>query len=222
MFSILKNRFGIPGVISVIALAFAMMGGAYAASSNGGGSATASAKKKAKRGPTGPKGATGQPGPVGPQGPAGANGKDGAVGPAGPTGPVGSVGPAGPTETTLPSGKTETGVWFTEGDGAGTSEMHAAISYPLRLTFDPTFFWVPASFGTTQPIADHCEGTWQEPTAAAGDLCVYKRSISNVDEPTGPWSTLNTRSGTGLLFNLATPGSFAQALGTWAVTAPTS
>ena len=82
MFSTLRTRFGIPGVISVIALVFAMFGGAYAASnSSGGGKATASAK--AKKGPRGPKGATG---PAGPQGPAG---------PAGPQGPKGDTGAAG-------------------------------------------------------------------------------------------------------------------------------
>jgi len=76
MFSTLRNRFGIPGVISVIALVFAMFGGAYAASnSSGGGKATASAK--AKRGPKGPKG---EAGPAGPAGPAGAVGKAGASG----------------------------------------------------------------------------------------------------------------------------------------------
>jgi hypothetical protein len=86
----LRNRFGIPGVISIIALVFAMLGGAYAASNNGGGKATASAK--AKRGPKGPKGATGPAGPAGPQGPAGANGKDGANGSNGSAGVQGSQG----------------------------------------------------------------------------------------------------------------------------------
>ena len=72
----LRNRFGIPGVISVIALVFAMFGGAYAASNNsGGGKAAASAK--AKRGPRGLKGATG---PAGPAGPTGAKGDAGAAG----------------------------------------------------------------------------------------------------------------------------------------------
>ena len=82
MFSLLRNRFGIPGVISVIALVFAMFGGAYAASNDdGGGKATASAKaKKGPRGPKGPKGDTGPAGPAGPAGPQGANGKDGANG----------------------------------------------------------------------------------------------------------------------------------------------
>ena len=82
MFSTLRNRFGIPGVISVIALVFAMFGGAYAASnSSSGGKATASAKaKKGPRGPKGPKGDIGPAGPIGLTGPAGANGKDGTNG----------------------------------------------------------------------------------------------------------------------------------------------
>jgi len=82
MFSTLRTRFGIPGVISVIALVFAMFGGAYAASnSSGGGKATASAKaKKGPRGPKGPKGDTGPAGPAGPAGSAGAKGDAGAAG----------------------------------------------------------------------------------------------------------------------------------------------
>ena len=93
----LRNRFGIPGVISVIALVFAMFGGAYAASNNsGGGKAAASAKAKA--GPRGPRGKTGPAGPAGPTGPAGsqgsagANGKDGASGTNGAPGAPGKDG----------------------------------------------------------------------------------------------------------------------------------
>jgi hypothetical protein len=82
MFSTLRTRFGIPGVISVMALVFAMFGGAYAASnSSDGGKATASAK--AKKGPRGPKGTTGPAGPAGPQGPAGPVGAKGDAGAAG-------------------------------------------------------------------------------------------------------------------------------------------
>jgi hypothetical protein len=89
MFSTLRTRFGIPGVISVIALVFAMFGGAYAAnnSASDGGKATASAKaKKGPRGPKGPKGPKGDPGPAGPAGTkgdtgaAGSNGSNGADG----------------------------------------------------------------------------------------------------------------------------------------------
>ena len=84
MLSPLRNRFGIPGVISVIALVFAMFGGAYAATSNGGGKATASAK--GKKGPRGPKGPKGDTGPAGPKGDTGAKGDAGATGVAGSNG----------------------------------------------------------------------------------------------------------------------------------------
>jgi hypothetical protein len=73
MLSPLRNRFGIPGVISVIALVFAMFGGAYAATNTG--KATSSAK--AKKGPRGPKGPKGDTGPAGPAGSAGAKGDKG-------------------------------------------------------------------------------------------------------------------------------------------------
>jgi pilus assembly protein FimV len=108
MFSTLRTRFGIPGVISVIALVFAMFGGAYAASnSSDGGKATASAKKaKAKKGPRGPKGATGPAGPAGPQGPAGAAGAKGDAGAAGSNGAPGTAGKS-VTVTEVPSGEPE-------------------------------------------------------------------------------------------------------------------
>ncbi len=99
MFSTLRNRFGIPGVISVIALVFALVGGAFAANNLGGSGkgATASAKKAAK-GPRGPKGATGPAGPAGaagPAGPAGAKGDAGAPGAAGQAGAPGAAGKDG-------------------------------------------------------------------------------------------------------------------------------
>jgi hypothetical protein len=108
-----KNRFGIPGVISVFALVFAMLGGAYAAS-NDSGNATASAKKtkKAKKGPRGPRGPQGPAGPAGPQGPAGetgapgAKGAQGAQGEKGATGAEGAQGPAGAKGATGATGPT--------------------------------------------------------------------------------------------------------------------
>lgn len=112
MFSSLRNHFGIPGVIAVVALVFAMIGGAYAASDNSG-DVTASAKRQAKRG----GGVAAQskkfskvfskrfsklfsqrfatPGPAGPQGPAGANGNDGANGQNGADGQNGTNGTDG-------------------------------------------------------------------------------------------------------------------------------
>jgi hypothetical protein len=115
MFSTLRTRFGIPGVISVIALVFAMFGGAYAASNgngNGGGKATASAKaKKGPRGPKGSKGDTGPAGPAGPQGPAGAKGDAGANGANGAPGTPGTS----PEGTSFSGSKTVGSVTCAEG-----------------------------------------------------------------------------------------------------------
>jgi hypothetical protein len=99
----LRDRIGASSpatVIAVVALVFAMLGGAYAASnSSNGGKATASAKK-AKRGPRGPKGPKGDPGPVGP---IGATGATGATGPGGPAGGTGPTGPQGASVTATES-----------------------------------------------------------------------------------------------------------------------
>jgi hypothetical protein len=163
MFSFLRDRLGIPGVISIIALVFAMIGGAYAASnSNEGragegrasegradaGRATASAKK-AKQGPRGPKGKTGATGPAGPAGAkgdtgaAGANGKDGAPGQQGSQGnegepgEPGEPGPEGDPWTaggTLPPGATEVGAFALHEYGAVEFQsIDTAISFPIPL-----------------------------------------------------------------------------------------
>jgi hypothetical protein len=124
MLSPLRNRFGIPGAISVIALVFAMLGGAYAAS-NDDGKATASAKaKKGPRGPRGPKGPAGPAGPQGPAGPAGAKGDNGAAGANGNDGAPGAPGAPGTsvTNTSLPVGNANCGFGGAQFKvGAGTA-----------------------------------------------------------------------------------------------------
>lgn len=92
MFSTLNNRFGIPGVISVIALVFAMAGGAFAANHIASGGASASGKAK--------QGKQGKPGKTGPAGPAGPAGAAGAAGPKGDAGSNGSNGTNGTSATT--------------------------------------------------------------------------------------------------------------------------
>ncbi len=122
MFSTLRMKFGIPGVISVIALVFAMFGGAYAASNNSSGSGKATASAKAKKGPRGPKGATGPAGPGGAAGPAGANGKDGANGTNGSNGAPGAPGKS-VTVTEVPTEEAECegrGGAIVEREGAGS------------------------------------------------------------------------------------------------------
>jgi len=96
----------------VIALVFAMLGGAYAASGSGGAKATAS--KTGKRGPRGPKGATGPQGPAGINGTNGTNGKDGVNGTTGPVGAPGTNGisPSGTAFSGEANGCKEGGVKY--------------------------------------------------------------------------------------------------------------
>jgi hypothetical protein len=249
MFSTLRNRFGIPGVISVIALVFAMIGGAYAASnSSGGGKATASAK--AKRGPRGPKGATGPAGPQGPAGPAGAkgdagaNGANGAAGATGPTGPTGTAGAKGATGATgptgqsgftetLPSGKTETGVWA-DSDNFTSEEIMIPISFPIPLAApaeEKAFFLNKEETKkveeTEETGAGECAGTVQHPTAPEGELCVYTLEEANQNME-GGFITFHEAfvgyepAGTVLhLFRkFGAETAHIQMNGSWAVTAP--
>jgi hypothetical protein len=137
MFSTLRTRFGIPGVISVIALVFAMFGGAYAANNSAsGGKATASAK--AKKGPRGPKGATGPAGPAGPQGPTGAQGPKGDAGAAGSNGSNGvGVTSAPASAEECPSGGTK----FTSASGTShvcNGEAASGGGYPELLPEEKT------------------------------------------------------------------------------------
>lgn len=99
MFAKLREQFSTAGLIlSILALIFALAGGAYAA--NHSGKATASAKgAKGPRGPKGAKGATGAPGPQGLKGDPGPAGKDGALGPEGKQGPAGNNGTNGKSVT---------------------------------------------------------------------------------------------------------------------------
>jgi hypothetical protein len=237
MFSTLRTRFGIPGVISVIALVFAMFGGAYAASnSSNNGKATASAK--AKKGPRGPKGATGPAGPAGAQGPAGAkgdagaNGSNGAAGATGPTGAKGATGAEGSPWTaggTLPAGKTETGTWVAN-LGENASQTTVQISFPIPLATAPTnhvhlnYQETLASVGSGG-CELQLESTTAKPIAPPDTLCVFTR-YEPEEHPTtfqffgssGLEEGVTTTGTTMWLFD-QTPGTLDMTNGTWAVTA---
>lgn len=241
MFSMLRNRIGIPGVISVIALVFAMFGGAYAAN-NSGGKATASAK--AKKGPRGPKGAKGATGAAGPQGPAGANGKDGAAGAAGKEGPKGATGAAGPEGSpwtaggTLPPGETETGVW----GGGPTSVVVEATTYTAESGSFPISFTIPLAAPIEETnvilvpfvgtVDEHCDDGAEpapgpgNPEADPGYLCVFQGGFGTFvfGQPT---TVTRPEGGEGAAVNGATvsavaPGPVLKGVmkGGWAVTAP--
>jgi hypothetical protein len=237
MFSTLRTRFGIPGVISVIALVFAMFGGAYAASnSSDGGKATASAK--AKKGPRGPKGSKGDPGPAGPAGPAGAKGDKGDTGGAGGSGtngtsattiafggnekgcqaggvevksasaPVvvcngknGANGQTGFTET-LPSGKTETGMWG--GRTAGAQFMRIPISFALPVASATTLVYVA---NEETKVAEGCPGIVEGlPQADPGTLCVYQGDNVEAGVPTANKAEEEEEGGAGNGIKFAPPG----------------
>ncbi|HKT83797.1 MAG TPA: hypothetical protein VJQ84_08175 [Solirubrobacterales bacterium] len=272
MFSTLRTRFGIPGVISVIALVFAMFGGAYAASnSSDGGKATASAKaKKGPRGPKGPKGDTGPAGPQGPAGPAGAKGDTGTAGSSGANGKDGvgvTTAAASPAECpsggtkftsasgtshvcngeggsgggfpeTLPSEKTETGIW---GSGLQTPQGRHTfpISFPIPLEESP----IPVIVGAEESSKPGCPGRGggplpptgaYEPTipeADPGRLCIYLNKVVEVSPPDvaisvkkasyeeGEWLLTSGVSQTGAYLELICLENNCQATGTWAVTA---
>jgi Collagen triple helix repeat (20 copies) len=110
MLSPLRNRFGIPGVISVIALVFAMFGGAYAATQSG----VHYKKTKVVKGPRGPKG---------PAGPAGAVGATGPAGPAGAKGDAGAAGANGSNGASVTSTESTTTIDGTHCVGVGGSKF---------------------------------------------------------------------------------------------------
>ena len=248
MLSLLRNRFGIPGVISVIALVFAMFGGAYAASNDGGGKATASAK--AKKGPRGPKGAKGDTGPAGPAGPAGAQGSAGANGKDGSSGANGksvAVTELGPGECN----NGEAGALFTVGgeeveacngeegeegeQGADGSPWTLGGTLPQGATETGSFAYageqvVPISFAIPLPQAldaDHvhrapdanCPGTVADPKAAAGQLCIY----TSAGGVSGPYLLTSTSLGApsaGADKSGALLFTEGESWGSWAVSGP--
>lgn len=152
-------------------------------------------------------------------GPRGITGPTGATGPAAPPGPTGASGPTGAVGTQLPSGKTETGVFFADATAHGSSELApASISFPVPLASAPTPTLVTS--GTTP----NCQGSATNPTAAPGYLCVYVGSSANIGEsgiynPFGGDAGTASAYGAGIVIVSAASGDF-YADGTWAVTAP--
>jgi hypothetical protein len=188
MLSSLRTRFGIPGVISVIALVFAMLGGAYAASNNSGaGKATASAK-----GPRGPRGKTGPAGPAGPAGPQGSAGAKGDTGAKGDKGDPGNNG-TGVTNSAEPKGAncTEGGTKF-----VGTATTYACTG--AKGTNGNPGTSVTNAF---EPAGANCAGGGAKFTVGAGSPTYACNGTNGVACPggvcelepgaslTGVWST---------------------------------
>jgi hypothetical protein len=205
MFSLLRNRFGIPGILSVLALVFAMAGGAYAAKKYVI-TSTSQIKPSVLKALKGTSGAPGAPGAAGAQGPAGANGKDGANGLPGKDGvsavatplaagnancPDGGAevksasapafvcnGSPWTAEGTLPSEATETGSWG--GSAVVTKEKEEAEAevgtlYPISFTI-PLAEAPELIYVKVGETKTGCPGiVGGIPAADPGKLCVYER-----------------------------------------------
>jgi hypothetical protein len=252
MFSTISKRVTYANVAMTLALVFAMSGGAFAASKY----LITSTKQIKPSVLASLKGAAGKTGPAGPQGPAGptgaqgAKGENGAAGQNGTNGEAGKEGAAGKNGTngkegspwtaggTLPSKKTETGVW-TATLAAGPFAL-ASISFPIPLSKalggpacekeEPTCSVHYVKLGAT--VAGACEGTVTVPTAAPGNLCVYEQEgegagivgerVTIVPTSTGvealPPGSSTGAGISGAVLVAETEGA-AFALGSWAVTA---
>jgi Collagen triple helix repeat (20 copies) len=205
-----RSRFGIPGVISVIALVFAMFGGAYAASNSGQGDATASAQKNSKaakkgaKGPRGPKGATG---PAGPAGPAGAKGDAGA---AGQNGANGNDGAAGNNGAAGANGKT-----VLNGTAVPTAAVGTIGDFYLETDISKMYGPKAASganggwgAGTDLKGADGAEGS---PWTAGGTL-------PSEETETGAWGFVESAgSGTNVFVPVSFPIPLEAAFGSAAI-----
>ena len=266
MISRIRDRLGPAGfVVAVVALVAALAGGAYAASGGLSGKQKKEvekiAKKSGKPGPAGPAGPAGPKGDTGAKGDAGAagtNGTNGADGTSATTAAIptssatcnhnGGVevksasaaqnvcnGTTGFTDT-LPSKKTEAGVWQMTGTGEGFQYTPITFSIPLAAAdaaaIEP-FVWVEG--GGSNPV--QCKGTPDEPKAEAGTICIYlakgeseeATNIHTAPKVYSPELTEITLAGQGvgqsgalMLFEsaeLESPPS-KHAAGSFAVTAP--
>jgi hypothetical protein len=201
--------------VALLALFFAMAGGAYAAKRY----LITSTKQisptvmKALKGNAGNAGATGASGPAGPQGPAGAQGSQGQAG------AKGDPGPAGPMLDTLPSGKTLKGVFSIANYKSGSNYISGAtVSYVFPLASAPTTNVIQLAGSATA----QCPGSVTNPLATAGNLCVY---VGRDDAPNGLSVFAGPEVGGGKFGAQLFPSSVAASSnyeidGTWAVTAP--
>lgn len=226
MSSFIRNRLGIPGVLAIIALVFAMVGSAYAAKG-------VIIKRLNQISPSVQKKLKGKVGPVGPAGPAGPAGQQGVPGPAGPKGDKGDngapgiAGPAGNPWTAggiLPSGSTETGSWFSAGGPGELAVISFAIPLAAGLEIDDAHF-IDFEGKEVKPDASKvtstvCLGSAADPTAAAGHLCIYQGvnagGTSDSNNVYDPVTLTEGISRAGALLEIT--GGIAA--GTFAVTAP--
>ncbi|HTT95246.1 MAG TPA: hypothetical protein VMF55_11285 [Solirubrobacterales bacterium] len=119
---------------------------------------------------------------------------------------------------TLPTGKTETGVWSLTGNSRGEATGALSWSVPLESS-------APASVAVDVTDEDGdgtCTGTIDAPTAPTGTLCVYESAESNLAAPVEVYTPDFAANGVGTsgayVFQATTNSQ--SAMGTFAITAP--
>jgi hypothetical protein len=243
MFSVIRKRLTYANVTMTLALVFAMSSGAYAAkryliTSTKQISPKVLTALKGKTGPAGPAGAAGAQGATGStgaQGPVGANGETGLAGPQGKEGAAGKEGKAGKEGSpwtaggTLPSGKTETGVWAISKLTANYEflEVKIPISFPIPLAAGLDEAHVHIFEGTTLPTGctgnANSGGAIEELGAEPGNLCVQ---MPNPEATNFLLLSLESgkvgagKTGAVLVNVVPRPAGTNLGAGLWAVTAP--
>lgn len=126
-------------------------------------------------------------------------------------------------EGTLPAGATETGLWSTAGwaTSAAINPPRTAISFPQRLTFNPTAIYVPPAESEEPGEVPGCPGSRSTPAADAGNLCIYALG-AGLEAPNTIFTSLflDPTSGVLLTFEYEPGETEGIAFGSWAVTAP--
>jgi hypothetical protein len=261
MFSRLRKHFTYANFILTIALVFVMSGGAYAA----GKYLITSSKQispkvlkalagkpgaQGKTGAQGPAGSAGAQGPQGPQGPAGEKGTAGTNGGEGKEGKEGKEGSPWTAGGTLPSGKTLKGEWSLIAAASASFDVAADnVSFEIPLKTAPLAHYIRTSgmepFYNEKTQLDEersqsaCSGSAAEPTASAGNLCVYASVEGDTETDPLPGivaplpvicafstggvcdqerSNITDPYGFGLV-TLAKEAGHVEVAGTWAVTA---
>jgi hypothetical protein len=126
-------------------------------------------------------------------------------------------------QSTLPHGTTLRGVFLDEGEGSSeNSNVGDSISFGWTLKAAPKAHFIKV--GDKVPAG--CSGTVKRPGAKPGNLCVFEKENSNInDAQSEVWSPAREQShvadayGAGVFSETAGAGTYEFG-GTWAVTAP--
>lgn len=166
-------------------------------------------------------------GPTGPAGPAGAAGAPGAAGAVGPAGPTGTPGRS--AGDTLPAGQTMTGYFSFSGTTA-TADLNTfhIVSLPMRvptpLTSASAVDFSADAFPSTTDDDDDCTGTFSNPTAPSGQVCLYVSAVSGIAALEGqvldPSDSTASRSAFGVQYNVTNDNGAYRLFAAWAYTAP--